>query len=255
MEASPHKPVAYNRWLPYWAVFQADVQQTLRSWIYRFWVLVSVMALVGFLLYRLGPQHIGIYIATEHFAGDILRWMVVGSLTLIVVLVSGAISGERGTLADSVLSRGISRYQYYMGKWHARLVVVLSTYLILSLIAMACSLFLLHEHLSPTGSALALAVVGALLGAVVSCSVAVSALVNNTLVGIAILWMILYGGGLALAHLPENFPSIARTLKTLPYILRGNFHQPTLWPMIFWSIVVSVVTALVGMIGFARRDV
>ena len=30
--------------LPYWAVFQADVRQTLRSWVYRVWVLLSVLA-------------------------------------------------------------------------------------------------------------------------------------------------------------------------------------------------------------------
>ena len=41
----------------------------------------------------------------------------------IVVLTAGSISAERGTVADSVLSRGISRYQYFMGKWHARLLV------------------------------------------------------------------------------------------------------------------------------------
>ncbi len=256
MEASTNKPVSYNRWLPYWAVFQADVHQTLHSWIYRFWVVVSVLALVGYLLFRMGPVHLHqIMDSTPHFMGDLLRWSVVGSITLVVVLAAGAISSERGTLADSVLSRGISRYQYFLGKWHARLVTVLATYLILSGIAFACSLFLLHESLSPTGSAFALAVVGALLGAVVSCSVAISALVNNTLVGIAILWMILYGGGLAMAHLPDQFPSIDRTLRTLPYILRGNFSHSALWPLILWSCIVSVSAALVGMIGFARRDV
>src|SRR4051812_3253635 len=157
MEASPSKPVSYNRWLPYWAVFQIDVHQTLRSWIYRFWVTVSVLAMVGYLLYRMGPLHQGIVEHAPHFVSDLLRWTVVGSLTLVVVLASGAISGERGTLADSILSRGISRYQYFMGKWHARLAVILTTYLILSTIALACSLFLLQEKLSPTGSAFALA--------------------------------------------------------------------------------------------------
>jgi ABC-type transport system involved in multi-copper enzyme maturation permease subunit len=219
-------------------------------------VVVSIMAMVGYLLFRLGPLTVhGILETTPHFMGGLLRWTVVGSITLIVVLAAGAISGERGTLADSILSRGISRYQYFLGKWHARLVAVLSTYLILSSLALLCSLFLLHEHLSPTGSAFALAVVGALLAAVVSCSVAVSALVNSTLVGIAILWMILYGGGLAMAHMPDSFPSIDRTLQNLPWILRGNFHHASLWQLILWCCGVSLASALVGMIGFARRDV
>ena len=50
------KPVAINRWLPYWAVFQADVHQTLRSWVYRVWVFVTILAATGYLLYRLPDQ-------------------------------------------------------------------------------------------------------------------------------------------------------------------------------------------------------
>ena len=48
---APTKPAKINRWLPYWAVFQADLRQTLTSWVYRVWVLVSVFALwrMGFL--------------------------------------------------------------------------------------------------------------------------------------------------------------------------------------------------------------
>ena len=41
--ATPKK-LPFNRWLPYWAVFQADVHQTLRSWVYRSWVLLCVLA-------------------------------------------------------------------------------------------------------------------------------------------------------------------------------------------------------------------
>jgi ABC-2 type transport system permease protein len=256
MEASTTKPIAYNRLLPYWAVFQNDIHQTVRSWVYRFWVVVSICAMVGYLLYRLGPLHIhGIMEPAANFVGDLLRWTVLGSVTLIVVLTAGAISGERGSLADSILSRGISRYQYFMGKWHARLLTVLATYFLLCMAAMACSFFLLHEKLSPTGSALAVLTVAAMLAAVVSCSVAVSAMVNSTLVGIAILWVVMYAGGLALSHLPEGFPSINRTLQSLPYILRGNFTPAALWSIMMWSSIFSVFVALWGMLCFARRDV
>src|SRR5262245_5148822 len=106
----PRKPVSYNRWLPYWAVLQADIQLTLRSWIFRFWVLITLLALTGYLLYRLGPYHeVGIVQSAAAYISDLLRWVVLGGLTLVVVLAAGTISSERGTMADSVLSRGISR--------------------------------------------------------------------------------------------------------------------------------------------------
>src|SRR3954470_14078216 len=100
MEAAPaRRPVSINRWLPYWAVFQADVQQTLRSWVYRVWVLVSLAAAVGYLLYRFGLSHeAGIVQPASNLVADLLRWTLLGSITLIVVLTAGSISSERGTM-------------------------------------------------------------------------------------------------------------------------------------------------------------
>src|SRR5579885_2823831 len=139
------KPIRYNRWLPYWAVFQADVQQTLRSWVYRVWVLITVLAVAGYLLYRLGSyREAGIVQLASDYVSVLLRWSAAVSVTLIVVLTAGSISSERGTMADSVLSRGISRHQYFLGKWHARLTTVLCTYFVLSGAALLCSHFLLH---------------------------------------------------------------------------------------------------------------
>ena len=44
MDASPPVvTVRFNRFLPYWAVFQTDLRQTARSWVYRLWVLMDVM--------------------------------------------------------------------------------------------------------------------------------------------------------------------------------------------------------------------
>src|SRR5262249_15279415 len=87
------KPVTFNRWLPYWAVLQADVHQTLRSWVYRVWVLVSLLAAVGYLLYRFGLSYeAGIVQPASNLVADLLRWTLLGSVTLIVVLTAGSIS-------------------------------------------------------------------------------------------------------------------------------------------------------------------
>jgi ABC-2 type transport system permease protein len=252
MDAAPaaKKPVAFKRWLPYWAVFQADVHQALRSWVYRVWVLVSLMATVGYLVHEAG-----IIQPASLLISDLLRWTVYGSAALIVVLTAGSISSERGTMADSVLSRGISRYQYFMGKWHARLATVLCTYLFLGLLALVSALFLLHEDLSLPGSLVALVTVAAILAAIITCGVAVSAIANSTVVGIAILWVVLYGGGFALSLLPPRYPSPDRALQRLPHILQGHYDLEVLGQLVGWSVLASCLTALVGMAYFARRDV
>jgi ABC-type transport system involved in multi-copper enzyme maturation permease subunit len=250
------KPVTFKRWLPYWAVFQYDVHQSLRSWVYRVWVLLCVLCTVGYLLYRYAlVREFGTIQHASGFISDLLRWTIFGSAALIVVLTAGSISAERGTMADSVLSRGISRYQYFLGKWHAQLATVLGTFFVLGLVALVSSFFLLHEDLSLAGSLVALATVAALLGAIITCGVTVSALVNSTVMGIAVLWVLLYGGGFALSLLPQRYPAPDRALQRLPYILQGHYDLEALGQLVGYSALVSCLIAVVGMGYFARRDV
>src|SRR5262245_8818981 len=184
--STPVKTVRINRFLPYWAVLQADLKQTLRSWIYRVWVLVSLGAAVGYLLYRFGAKQVGGFVQpAPEMLSDLMQWVAFGSVTLVIVLTAGAICSERGTMADSVLSRGISRYQYFLGKWHSRLVVVLGTFLVLGLFSLVSGFFLLHEDLSLTGSLVALAIVAVCLATIITLGVAVSAACNSLVQGIA----------------------------------------------------------------------
>jgi ABC-2 type transport system permease protein len=250
---APFKPY---RWLPYWAVLQTDIRQTLRSWVYRLWLLVSAGAAAGYLLYRIGLyREAGIVQSAGHLVSDVLRWALFGSGALVVVLTVGAIASERGTLADSVLSRGISRYQYFLAKWHARLAVVLGTFLLLGGAVLGCSQCLLHDDLSLKGSLLALVAVGAVLAAVVSGGVSVGALTGSSLLGVALLWGLLYGGGLVLSLLPPDFPSPDRFLARLPHVLRGQYDTTELARFAGAAALAGCAAAVVGMLGFVRKDV
>jgi ABC-2 type transport system permease protein len=250
------KTVTIKRWLPYWAVFQSDTRQTLQSWVYRTWVLVSVFSAVGYMLYRVGVyREAGIIQQASTLVSDLLRWCIFGSLTLVIVLAAGSISAERGTLADSVLSRGISRYQYFLGKWHARLATVLGTFMLMGVLVLGCSFFLLHEDLSLIGSFVALLTVAALLGVVITGGVTASAVFSSTLLGIAVLWITVYGAGFALSMLPIPFPSPYQALNSLPYVLRGEYNLFALGRLIGWSAAASCTLALFGLAYFSRRDV
>jgi hypothetical protein len=256
VDAVAPKPVAINRWLPYWAVLQADLAHTLQSWVYRFWVLLSVLAAVGYLLYRLGlANEAGIIQPASKLIADLLRWTMLGSVSLVVVLTAGTISSERGTMADSVLSRGISRHQYFLGKWHSRLLSVIGTFVVLAVAMLVASLMLLHEDLSVAGCAVGIGMACALLMAVVTCGVAVSAVCNSTLLGVAIVWGLLYGGGFLLSLLPSRFVTPDRALASLPYILQGQYDSEGLTRLAAGCAVVSAVAALAGLVHFARRDI
>jgi ABC-2 type transport system permease protein len=263
------KPTPVNRFLPYWAVFQADVRQTIHSWVYRTWVLLSILLTVGFLLWRGGVYHEAkIVQLSSNLIGDLLRWSMLGSVTLIIMLTAGAISSERGTLADSVLCRGISRYQYFMAKWHARLAAVLGTFFLLGVLLLMSSSFLLQQDLSLIGSAVALLTVAVMLALVITCGVTFSAITNSTIMGITILWIFLYGIGFTLSLLPQHLPydttkgtvswaelAPDQALSRLPYMLRGHYDLQYLGQLTLWSAVISLVVAVIGLGYFAYRDV
>jgi ABC-2 type transport system permease protein len=246
-----------NRLLPYWAVFQADFKATFNSWIYRVWVLLSVGVAVGYLLYRFGAARVsGMIQSAPDTVGDLLHWIIYGSVTLIIALTAGTICAERGTMADSVLSRGISRYQYFFGKLHARLALVLLTYLLQGGLALGASYYMLHsEAMTIHGSLAAMLVVAALLVFVVTFGVSVSAMSSNTLVSIAVVWMTLYGGGFIISQLPGALPSPERALQNLPNVLKGFYDWKILSELMLTSLGLAGVTAIVGLFYFSRRDV
>jgi hypothetical protein len=255
---APATPVQsrYIRWLPYWAVLQTDVRQTIRGWVWRTWVLASLGAAVGYLLYRLGVyREAHIIQPASLLVGDLLRWTLVGSGLLVVVLTVGGVSMERGTLADSVLSRGISRYQYFMAKWHSRLFSVVLTFTVLTAGVLVASHFMVHEDVSWDGSLVALAVLGSILAVVVTCGVVVGALTTNPVFGIALVWVVLWAGGFLLSFLPKPYPAPDRVLAAMPQILRGNYNWDVMSHMVGYSLAAAAVVAFIGMIGFSRSDV
>jgi hypothetical protein len=233
-----------------------DLRQTLRSWVFRVWVLAAVLVSVGYLLHRTAIHHqAGIIQSAASLMGEMLQAALLVGTTLVIVLTAGAISSERGIMADSVLSRGISRYQYFMGKWHARLVTILGSFLGVGLLTLAGSMFLLQSDVSVLGSLLALIVVAAVLAIVVSCGVTVSSLCHSTVLGIVILWMILYGVGVGLYVLQVGPFNPARLVRILPALLRGQYDLEAQAVLIGWCLLISTGAALVGLVHFSRCDV
>lgn len=261
MDAQP--PVVtlrFNRFLPYWAVLQTDLRQTMRSWVYRLWVLMMLAAATGFLLYRVGlHKEAGLFQSAATQSGDLLRILVVGSLALVVVLGVSAVGAEKGTVADSVLSRGISRHQYFLAKWHARLVVIVLTFAVLAAAVLGAGHFLFKSDtdsdLSAAGGFAAILAVCAVLLVIVSWGVTIGALTNGTMLGITVFWLGLYGLGFLMTLLPEPWPSPERELSRLTIMLKGQYNPAMLSDLVLASIGLSVVAAALGLVGFSRRDV
>src|SRR5262249_8165818 len=155
-----------------------------------------LLAALGYLLYRLGVyREAGIVQNASNVTGDLMRWPLMGTILLVVVLAVSAMTAERGTLADSVLSRGISRRQDFLAKFDSRLFRVLCTFLGMTSLVLAASHFLLHEDLTLEGCTIGLLSLASLMTLIVTCGVTVGALVSTTVFGVSVVWLGLYAVG------------------------------------------------------------
>jgi hypothetical protein len=255
--------IRYNRLLPYWAVLQTDLRQTARSWVYRTWVLLLVVAACGYVLFKLGAaKKAGDFQPASVQTGDLLRALVVGSLSLVSLIAVSGVGAERGTIADSVLSRGISRYQYFLAKWHARLGVTVGTFVLLAAGVLATYAVLFTEtltgggtNLTFLGGTLGVLVLAAGLAVVVSWGVTIGALANGTVTGITLFWVVLFGGLLVLSQLPNTYPTPERMLDELKRVLSGTADGSAVSEFVLGSVALSAAAGVIGLVGFARRDV
>jgi hypothetical protein len=248
-----------HRWLPYWAVLQTDLRQTAQSWLFLLWVSLAVAGVCGFVLYRVGVQReAGLIQATSIAGAEALRALFLGSVAVAAIMGVAAISSERGSAADAVLARGISRSQYFLAKQHARILLVLLTFALCSSGSILSSWVLFRSNaadLSWTGAAVTIVWLSCLLAAVTAVGVVIGALANSAVLGLAIYWLLLYGGGLLLMLAPESWPTPERELSRLRYVLQGYYSTTYYTHGIAATLLVVMVATAVGLIGYNRKDV
>jgi hypothetical protein len=85
--------------------------------------------------------------------------------------------------------------------------------------------------------------------------VTIGALSNGTVTGITLFWVVLFGGLLVLSQLPNTYPTPERMLDELKRILAGTADITVVKEFVLVSLGLSFAAAMVGLIGFSRRDV
>jgi hypothetical protein len=250
--------VRFHRFLPYWAVLQTDLRQTAQGWLFGLWVALVVIGVCGFFLYRVGvQQEAGLVQSAAVLCAEALRAAFLGSLAVVVILSVAAISSERGTVADAVLSRGISRHQYFLARQHARVILVGIAFALIStgIIAAGSLLFRGEADISLHGAAVVIGLLSLLLAVVAAVGVVLGALTNSAVLGITIYWLLLYGGGLLLMLAPEPWPGPERELTRLRYVLQGYYSAAYYGRVALTAIAIALAATICGLIGFSRKDV
>jgi ABC-type transport system involved in multi-copper enzyme maturation permease subunit len=213
------------RMMPFLAILRHDLHTLLGSWLVRLWLggtvlLTLVTAMGNWAQFQTAPM-----IAALLFPYLVFPWFLV-----VMVLGIHPVSGSRAeALADGVLSRPVTRHEYLLAAWLARIVVVLGVYLVV-MIPMICLLALLdrpvpEDTVTLYGISAALGLVALVLTFQVSLAFLLGTLLRKQLLTIVVLLVVWYPvNGILYAFQLEEFSPISLS-QALPTLLRQPWRE------------------------------
>ena len=206
-----------TRMMPYMAILRHDMKTLWSSRLVRLWL--GATALLTLLLVGSNWSNFqdGTLIASLLFPYLVFPWFFV-----VVVLGVTPVSGSRTeTLADGILSRPVSRFEYLLATWSARVVLVLGIFLVVTIPAIVLVMLakrpVPEDTVTVYGIITALGVVGLVLTFLVSLGFLAGTLLRKPLLAVVVLIFVWYPIGLILSvfSLEELSPiSLNRAIST-----------------------------------------
>ena len=214
-----------TRMMPYLAILRHDLGTLWSSRLVRLWL--AATALLTFFLVAANWTQFqdAPLIASVLFPYLVFPWFFV-----VVALGVSPVSGSRSeALADGILSRPVSRWEYLLATWSARVAVVLGVYLVVMVPAIVVVTLadrpVRDDSVGAYGVISVLFVVGLVLTFLVSLGFLVGTLLRKPLLAVVVLVFVWYPIGLILSifSLEEFSPvSLSRAVSTQ---LRRNWRQ------------------------------
>lgn len=206
-----------HRMMPYLAILQHDLGLLWASKLVRLWLVATVV--LTFLLSASNWPNFpdGTLIASLLFPYLVFPWFFV-----IVVLGVNPVSGARvEVLADGILSRPVSRWEYLLASWSARVLLVWTVYLVVTVPAIILVTVAKRPVPDDTvtlyGIVSSLCLVGLVQTFLVSLAFLMGTLLRKPLLALVVLVFLWYPVGLILSafSLEEFSPvSLSRAMST-----------------------------------------
>ncbi len=122
-----------QRILPFLAILRHDLRTLRESWLIRLWLVAAALLTLGIASGNWGRFQTAPLVASLLFPYLVFPWFLA-----VMVLGVNPVSGSRiEALADGFLSRPITRHEFLLAVWAARVVAVLTTYLLVIVPAVA----------------------------------------------------------------------------------------------------------------------
>ena len=226
MDSTAETPRRGTKMMPFLAILEHDLRALWDNRLVRLWLVAAAIVTLMLVGSNWAQFQDATLIASLLFPYLVFPWFFV-----VVVLGVSPVSGSRAeVLADGILSRPVSRYEYLLAAWSARVLLVLGVYLVVTVPAIAIVVLarrpVPEDTVTVFGIVSALTVVGLVLTCLVSLGFLMGTLLRRPLLAAVVLVFIWYPIGLILNvfSLEQFSPiSLSRAMSTQ---LRQSWRRP-----------------------------
>ena len=211
--------------MPTLAIFRHELRALRGSWLVWTWLIASCVLTLLVMSAGWGQLPTTQLVASLWFSFLVFPWCLVA-----MVLGIAPVTGSRAeSLADGILSRPVTRYEYFLACWAARVVAVLAVFIIATLPFVIIVAFakrpVAEDAVALYGVASAVSVVGLVLTFQVSLGFLLGTLLRNTLFAAMVAIFIWIPINLVLATFElEEFSPISLN-QALPSLLRQTWQE------------------------------
>ncbi len=211
--------------MPTLAILNFELRGLMSSWLVRSWFVAAVLATLLVTAGAWQQADPAVLIAMLLGSFSVLPWC----LAVIMLGIEPTTGSRLDALADGILCRPITRYEYLVGSWAARVVTVLSVYLVIMFPTIMLVMFsrgaATDRPVTLYGALSALAVVALVLTFLVTLSYLAGTVLRRPLLA-AVIMIIFWLPINAILHnfSLEEFSPISLT-QALPTLLRTPWEQ------------------------------
>lgn len=200
------------------AILRYDLSQLTHSWLARIWVVLLVVP--AFFLVAVAANEKEL--ASETMAAYIAAVLAPLSGLAVAILSAAAISGESGIVADSILSRSVTRTEYMAAKIISRLGFTTAVYVVVTLPFAYLVVRYASDDATLGGVIAGLMMVGVLLIFLAALGITMSTLLTNVLVAVLTVLVTVVVSGAVLQFLGLDWMSTTAVVEGLPETFRGE---------------------------------
>ena len=210
--------------MPFLAILRYELRSLWTSWLVRLWLVATAIVTLLTLAASWGQLQTAPFVAALLFPYLVFPW----SLVVMVLGISPVTGSRLDALADGILSRPVTRYEYLLASWAARVMIVLGIFLvvvvpIVSILAVA-ERKVAEDEVTLYGIIASLSVVGLVLTFLVSLAFFVGTLLRRPMLATVVLIFFWFPvNGILNNFSLEEFSPISLN-QALPTLLRTPWH-------------------------------